>query len=136
LLLLLQLHLLQLFQQLFRSFGLVGLLLLVLRSRRLLHWRRLNGSVLRFLVRRSVLRHIFLAFLLLSLRLRGLHWLLWRLTCNGARSPARPRCKNHALHCSGAVRPSEDNVVETRSAEDPSQHFAFRSGAKVHHNAF
>src|SRR6185437_1331222 len=89
LLLLLKLHLLQLFQQLLWSLGLVVLLLLVLRSRRLLHRRRLHGSVLRLLVG-SVLRHFFVAFLLCLRLLRILRWLWW-LARDGARSSARSR---------------------------------------------
>lgn len=134
-LLLLQLHLLQLFQQLLWGFGVVLILLLVLGCWRLLDWRRLNRSVLRLLISSVLGGCIFIAFLLrLGLRLWRSHWLWW-LTSNGARATASSRRKDHTLYGSWAVRTSQNHVIKTGSTEDAGQHVAFRRRAKVDCNA-
>ena len=142
LLLLLQLHLLQLLQQLLRSFGsvllslilLLRLLLLVLRCRRLLHCRRLIGRVLRILVGgdRFVAR-IFIA-LLLCLGARLLP--LLRRSAGHGRSALGARRQNYALHDFGTIGAPEHDIIKTGSREDAGQNVAFRRWAQVYGHAF
>lgn len=136
-LLLLQLHLLQLLQQLLWSLGLLIVLdLLIVCSWWLLYRRRLHWSILGLglLIGSIIICYFFITFLLgLRLGLRLLHWLL-RLTGNG-RSTACSRRKDHALHGGRAVRASQDHVVKPGSTENARQHVAFGRRAKINCNA-